>query len=256
MIGFSLAQASTPGTASQQNARAGEKRRGAPAIFLDKDGTLIENVPYNVDCGKVRLAPGGGDAARMLHEAGYALVVVTNQSGVAMGYFAPEDLGPVERKLRDLLAAEGAPLAGFYFCPHHPAGAVPKYSCPCTCRKPRPGMLLRAAEELSLDLGRSWLIGDILDDIEAAHRADCRAAMVDSGSETVWDLSPPRVPDITAPDLLTAARRILAAGAGSVQPAGNALRGVPKSSFAASIARHEAPRSALRTEAADQEVQP
>jgi histidinol-phosphate phosphatase family protein len=179
------------------------------AIFFDKDGTLVENVPYNVDCSRLRLVPGGGEAARMLHEAGYVLVVVTNQSGIARGYFRASDLRPVEVRLRTLLAAEGAPLAGFYFCPHSADGVVPEYTCLCNCRKPMPGMMLRAALDLHLDLQRSWLIGDLLDDVEAGHRAGCRAALVDCGGETLWQRFQWRKPELMASDLLEAARQII-----------------------------------------------
>ena len=184
-------------------------RSARPAMFLDKDGTLIENVPYNVECAKVRLVPGGGQAVRLLSEAGYALVVVTNQAGIARGYFTPTDLHRVERCLRGLLDAEGVALAGFYYCPHAPDGVVAAYSSPCRCRKPEPGMLLHAARELHLDLASSWLVGDLLDDVEAAHRAGCRAVLVDSGGETLWKRGPWRTPEFSVPNLLQAARKIL-----------------------------------------------
>jgi len=181
----------------------------APAIFLDKDGTLIADVPYNVDPALIRPLPGALDGARALHAAGYRLVVITNQSGVARGSFPERALIAVEATLRDLLGAAGVPLAGFYYCPHHPDGSVPAYAVACDCRKPAPGMLLRAAGDLDLDLARSWMIGDILNDVEAGHRAGCRAALVDNGGETEWLPGPDRTPDLTAPDLATAARLIL-----------------------------------------------
>ena len=117
------------------------------AVFLDKDGTLVEDVPYNVDPRLVRLSPGAAPAARRLREAGYALIVVSNQSGVARGYFKRSALRAVEERLRSLLADAGVPLTGFYDCPHHPEGVVPQYAVTCKCRKPRPGLLLRAARE-------------------------------------------------------------------------------------------------------------
>jgi len=181
----------------------------APAIFLDKDGTLIADVPYNVDPAQIRLLPGALDGTRALHAAGYRLVVVTNQSGVARGYFPESALIAVEATLRNLLGAADVPLAGFYSCPHHPDGSVPAYARECDCRKPAPGMLLRAAREGDLDLAHSWMIGDILNDVEAGHRARCRAVLVNNGGETEWLPGPGRTPDLTAPDLLTAARLIL-----------------------------------------------
>jgi D-glycero-D-manno-heptose 1,7-bisphosphate phosphatase len=185
-------------------------RRPIPAVFLDKDGTLIDDVPYNIDPGRIDLAPGAGHGTAMLSEAGYALVVVSNQSGVARGLFLEDALLAVERRIRELLAEFYVPLAGFYYCPHHPQGSVPRYTTPCTCRKPEPGMILRAADELGLDLARSWLIGDILDDVEAGHRAGCRSVLIDNGHETQWQWNPLRRPDIVAADLAQAARSILA----------------------------------------------
>lgn len=179
------------------------------AAFLDKDGTLVRDVPYNVDPNRVELAPGAAEGAKQLAEAGFALVVVSNQSGVARGLFAEEALAAVEHRLRELLADYGVPLAGFYYCPHHPTGSNPTYAVTCECRKPAPGMLLQAARELSLDLSRSWLIGDILDDVEAGHRAKCRAVLIDNGHETQWQWNPLRRPEYVATDLTDAAQWIL-----------------------------------------------
>lgn len=183
---------------------------GRAAVFLDKDGTLVEDVPYNVDPGLIRLEAGAIEGLGLLHAAGYPLLVISNQSGVARGYFAEEALGPVEARLGALLGQAGVPLAGFYSCPHHPDGSVPAYAVACECRKPAPGLLLRAAAEHHLDLSRSWFVGDILNDVEAAHRAGCRAVLLDNGHETEWELSPLRTPDLTARDLADAARAILA----------------------------------------------
>ena len=179
-----------------------------PAVFLDKDGTLVEDVPYNVDPGRIRLAPGAAEGLRLLHRAGYRLFVVSNQSGVARGYFPERALTAVAERLRHLLAGCAVPLAGFYYCPHHPAGAVEEHAVVCACRKPAPGLLLRAAREHGVDLARSWLVGDILDDVEAGRRAGCRTILVDNGHETEWVLRPERVPHRIASDLLDAARLI------------------------------------------------
>jgi D-glycero-D-manno-heptose 1,7-bisphosphate phosphatase len=183
------------------------------AIFLDKDGTLIEDVPYNVDPDLIRLSAGAAEGTQALHRAGYRLVVVSNQAGVARGLFPAAALAGVERRLRHLLAAAGVPLAGFYYCPHHPEGAVADYAVSCDCRKPSPGLILRASRELGLDPARSWLIGDILDDIEAGRRAGCRTVLIDNGQETEWEPGRWRHPDFFAPDLAHAARTILAAEA-------------------------------------------
>jgi D-glycero-D-manno-heptose 1,7-bisphosphate phosphatase len=178
------------------------------AVFLDKDGTLVEDVPYNVDPGRIRLMPGVVEGLRVLHTAGYRLLVVSNQSGVARGYFTEDALAAVEQRLRELLAEAEVPLTGFYYCPHHPGGVVPAYAFACCCRKPEPGLLIRAASELSLDLGRSWLVGDILDDVEAGRRAGCRTVLIDNGHETEWRFSPSRLPQYRAADLAEAATLI------------------------------------------------
>src|SRR5512133_1275159 len=139
----------------------------ARAVFLDKDGTLIDDVPYNVDPACMRLLAGVAEGLRCLHSAGYRLIVVSNQSGVARGYFPVEALRAVEMRLRGLLVEAGVPLDGFYYCPHHPDGTEPGYAIECECRKPAPGLILQAAFEHGIDLGRSWLAGDILNDLEA-----------------------------------------------------------------------------------------
>jgi len=186
-----------------------------PAVFLDKDGTLVEDVPYNVDPSRMRLATGAIEGLMTLHAAGYLLVVVSNQSGVARGYFPEAALRGVERWLRELLAQAGVPLAGFYYCPHHPKGSVAAFARACDCRKPGTGLLRRAAADLRLDLRRSWMVGDILDDVQAGKVAGCRTVLVDTGNETEWVRSPDRTPDVVVPDFAAAARAILEAGAGS-----------------------------------------
>ena len=136
------------------------------------------------------------------------LFIVSNQSGVARGLFTEAALGPVERRLNDLLAQYDVTLDGFYYCPHHPEGSVARYATSCTCRKPMPGMLLRAAVEHDIDLAHSWMIGDILNDVEAGTRAGCRTVLIDNGNETEWELSPLRIPDLSAPNLHAAATMI------------------------------------------------
>jgi len=164
------------------------------AIFLDKDGTLIHDVPYNVDPERIVLQPGVGQCLRALQQNAYKLVLVSNQSGVARGYFTEHALKNVERKIQDLLALYNVKLDGFYYCPHHPQGTVPAYAVSCTCRKPMPGMLLKAAKDLGLSLPGSWMVGDILDDVEAGNKAGCRTILINNGNETEWVSGPFRQP--------------------------------------------------------------
>lgn len=184
---------------------------GDAVVFLDKDGTLIENVPYNVDPSRIRLAPGAEQALPQLARAGFRFAVISNQPGVALGRFSEQALAGVDARLRELLAAIGVELSGFYYCPHHPAGVVPEYAVTCDCRKPAPGLVLRAACDLGANLQRSWLVGDILDDIEAGNRAGCGTVLLDNGNETEWVLGPARYPGHIARTLLEAARIILMA---------------------------------------------
>lgn len=171
------------------------------AIFIDKDGTLIENVPYNVDPHKIALAPGAGPALRRLQDMGFVLIVVTNQPGVARGLIAEDALPGVNARLDALLLPHGVRLTGFRYCPHD-------HETRCTCRKPMPGMLLDAAREHGITLSESWMIGDILDDVEAGKRAGCRSVLIDNGNETEWVMSTWRVPDVRVSDLHAAALRI------------------------------------------------
>lgn len=181
-----------------------------PAVFIDKDGTLVVDVPYNVDPEQIRLRDDAGPALRRLQRAGYELVLVSNQAGVALGHFPESALDTMWTHLRAELADCGVELSGIYYCPHHPEGRVAGYAADCGCRKPQPGLLQRAAAECQLDLQRSWMLGDILDDVEAGRRAGCRAVLLDVGSETEWRESPLRTPEFMARDLDKAAHYIVA----------------------------------------------
>ncbi|MFB3902743.1 MAG: D-glycero-alpha-D-manno-heptose-1,7-bisphosphate 7-phosphatase [Acidobacteriota bacterium] len=179
------------------------------AVFLDKDGTLIHDVPYNVDPTLICLTPGADEGLRLLDKSGFRLVVVSNQPGVAHGYFSEDDLRPVEAKVQEICGKAGVRLAGFYYCPHAPEGSVKQYVTTCFCRKPRPGLLVRAALDLGIDLPASWLIGDILDDIEAGISAGCKTVLLLNGNETEWDLSTGRCPHFCAADLKEAAQIVI-----------------------------------------------
>lgn len=189
-----------------------------PAVFLDKDGTLVEDVPYNVDPALLRFTPGAVQGLRLLAGAGYRLVVVSNQPGLALGRFDHAAWRRLQLALTHRLEAAGITLDGFYACPHAPgADRLPA----CACRKPAPGLFLQAAGVLGIDMGRSWMVGDILDDVEAGHRAGCRSVLLDRGHETEWLQGPGRAPDLVAADLHEAAQAILrhAGAAARVDPA-------------------------------------
>ncbi len=184
-----------------------DARPSARAVFLDKDGTLVENVPYNVDPARLRFTPHALEGLRLLVAQGWRLIVVSNQPGLAYGLFQRAELMRLRTDLAGRMAAGGAPLTDFYCCPHAPAG--PK-AAGCLCRKPAPGLLHQAARRHGLDLAQCWMIGDILDDVEAGARAGCRSILLDVGNETEWRLSPLRTPHARVADLLEAARLIVA----------------------------------------------
>jgi D-glycero-D-manno-heptose 1,7-bisphosphate phosphatase len=176
------------------------------AIFIDKDGTLIEDVPFNVDPQLIQLSKGVREGLRLLAGSGYELFVVTNQSGIALGYFEARALFAVHEHLVAVFEEMGCRLGGFYFCPHHPS-----LGNGCECHKPLPGLILKACREHRLLPINSWMIGDILNDVEAGKRAGCRTVLIDNGNETEWELSEWRTPDVTADDFHEAVTKILAA---------------------------------------------
>ena len=179
------------------------------ALFLDRDGTLVYPGHYPSRPQDLRLYEGIEHPLRILQEAGFLLVIITNQAGIARGYFTETDLIHMHEHLIRELAQLNVRLDGIYYCPHHPEGAVPELAIHCDCRKPQPGMVLRAAADLTIDLPSSWFVGDILDDIEAGKRAGCRTVLVDLGTE-----APPtaslRRPDFVARDTLHALHIICA----------------------------------------------
>ncbi len=165
-----------------------------PCLFIDKDGTLVENVPGgHVDPLLLRFLPGAGEALARLQSAGLALVIVTNQSGLARGRFTRAEFARLQQVLLQRLQEEfGVHIDGVEVCPHGPDS---EGRPACLCRKPAPGMLIRAAHRHGLDLKRSWMVGDTLDDVEAGHRAGAGGLLLDTGGETAWRRSPLREPD-------------------------------------------------------------
>ncbi len=186
------------------------KRR---AVFLDRDGTVADEVGYVNHLSRFRLYPWSAAAIKKLNDAGLAAVVVTNQAGVARGYFPEELIQQVNQRMVAELAAGGAKLDGVYYCPHHPDVGQPPYRQRCHCRKPQPGMIERAVQELNLSLPGSVLIADRYMEVEMAHRLGLRAVLVLSGygrgeyeyQRAKW----PRPPDWIAENLLEAVNKIL-----------------------------------------------
>ncbi len=189
---------------------------GTPAVFLDRDGTLVHVRRYPSRPEELVLYDGVGVELRRLREAGFRLVVITNQSGLARGFFTADDLTLMHDHLSAELDRFGARPDAVYFCPHHPDGSVADLARACDCRKPAPGMLLQAAADLGLDLARSWFIGDILDDVEAGNRAGCRTILVDLGTEAS-PTSPVRRPDFVARDTVAALQIIYRQATGGGQ---------------------------------------
>ena len=155
------------------------------AVFLDRDGTINVEKNYLWRCNDFEFLPGVPQALRRLQDAGFLLVVVTNQSGVARGYYEMADVSRLHDYMIRRLSDFTVTLAGIYVCPHHPDG-VPgnPFATECHCRKGEPGMLLQAAEDLGIDLSQSYMIGDKLSDIEAGYRAGCLPVLVASGNDT------------------------------------------------------------------------
>ncbi len=179
------------------------------ALFLDRDGTLVHPFHYPSRPEHLRLYANIGPELCRLQEMGFSLVVITNQAGIARGYFTEAHLQCMHDYLTSELALLDVHLAGIYHCPHHPDGAIPALAIHCSCRKPQPGMLLRAAHDLEIDLEHSWFVGDILDDIEAGNRAGCHTVLVDLGTEQL-PTYPQRNPTFVARDTLHALRTIRA----------------------------------------------
>lgn len=184
-----------------------------PAVFLDRDGTINEQMGYINHLDRFILLPGVGRAIARLNLAGWQVVVVSNQSGVARGYFPEDLLYQVDRKMIHLLAENGARLDGIYYCPHHPRAEVPAWRQDCDCRKPRPGLFWRAARDLGLDLARSFAVGDRHTDLKAARTVGAKAILVLTGygrGEVEYVLPHQDVqPDIVASDLNQAVDWIL-----------------------------------------------
>ena len=151
------------------------------AIFLDRDGTICEEVGYVNHLSRSRLLPGSLEAIRLINQAGLLAVVTTNQSGVARGYFSEDLVEAVHAQLLSAVSSGGARLDAIYYCPHHPSEGSPPWRAACDCRKPKPGMILRAAREHGIDLAGSYVVGDSVVDIEAGAAAGLPGVLVLTG---------------------------------------------------------------------------
>ena len=151
------------------------------AVFLDRDGTINEEVGYLSRIEQLELFPATFEAIQMINESGMKAVVVTNQSGVARGFFDEGFVNAVHAKINEMLREKGAFIDRFYYCPHHPTKGNGVYKTDCDCRKPEPGMLLKAAEEMDIDLSRSYMVGDMPKDIQAAMRVGVKGVIVRTG---------------------------------------------------------------------------
>lgn len=159
-------------------------QRARPGVFLDRDGTIIEEKHYLSRPKDVALLPTAGETIARLNSLGIAVAVVTNQAGIARGYFPESQIAEIHARLDQLLAEFGAKIDRYDYCPHHATEGIGEYRIECDCRKPRPGMLTRAAMSLNIDLSQSLMIGDRLGDLEAGANAGCQSALVRTGYGT------------------------------------------------------------------------
>lgn len=182
------------------------------AIFIDRDGTISEEVGYINHLSRFRLFPYSAAALNQLHKNGYLAIVITNQAGVARGYFSEAMVQEIHQQMKKELETSGARLDAIYYCAHHPSVGEPPYQLDCDCRKPKPGLLLRAAQDYNIDLANSWMVGDRYSDIELAANAGVKSALVLSGyGRGEWEHqreSWSRQPDLVADDLLAAVNQI------------------------------------------------
>lgn len=178
-----------------------------PAVFLDRDGTMIEDVGYLSRVADIRWFASTVDAIRLLNRAGFLVCVTTNQSGIARGCYGEDDVRAIHAHMAAHLASGGATVEAWFFCPHHPNADVPAYRAVCGCRKPEPGMIGQACDQFAIDLSRSFGVGDKTADLGAAARAGARGVLVRTGygDDVVRDCGPD-VPDAShvAPDLMAA----------------------------------------------------
>jgi len=186
------------------------------AIFLDRDGTINEEVGYIERLDSLRIIPEAYEAIRLINVSSFMAVVVTNQAGVAKGLFNEAFVKQTNERLQEFLRQKGAAIDAFYFCPHHPNEGVPPYRRVCDCRKPAPGLFYQAARDMAIDLAASYMIGDRYRDMEAAHRAGVKGVLVKTGygTDVLENIGPDQEtpearPDHIAENILKAVHWIL-----------------------------------------------
>ena len=186
------------------------------AVFLDRDGTINEEVGYLDSLDKLKIIPSAYEAIRLINESGMKGVVISNQAGVARGFFTEDFVKITHEHLQTALRQKGASIDNFYYCPHHPTEGIEPYRKDCNCRKPAPGMLLRAAQDLNIDLTRSYLVGDRFRDMEAAKKVGVKGVLVKTGygqdllqDDGQNEATEEGKPDFIAADILEAVRWIL-----------------------------------------------
>lgn len=183
------------------------------AVFIDRDGTMSEEVGYVNHISRFKLLENTAAAVKLLNEAGVLAIVATNQAGVARGYFEEPMINKVHEKLKNELAKSGASVDAIYYCPHHPSAGKPPYRAECNCRKPKPGMILKAREDFDIDLSRSYMVGDKISDVEFGQKLGLKSVMVMTGygigeyehQHQDWKTAP----DFMADDLLGAVKWII-----------------------------------------------
>ena len=180
------------------------------AVFLDRDGVITEDPPHHAHrVDQVRIIPGSGEAIRLLNDMGYQVIVVSNQSGVAKGYYREPDIGLFNEEMKRQLSLEGAHIDAEYYCPHHPDGIIDQFREECSCRKPLPGMLIQAASQHQINLKASFMVGDKFSDIIAGNAVNCRTILVltGHGKEEVIHLKGSMIP--VAVNLLNAVKEYI-----------------------------------------------
>jgi D-glycero-D-manno-heptose 1,7-bisphosphate phosphatase len=184
-----------------------------PAVFIDRDGTINEQMGYINHSSRFIILPGVAEAFRILNQAGFHAIIVTNQSGVARGYFPIDLVYHIHSIMEESIARQGGHVDGIFFCPHYPKGSDPKYAMECDCRKPRTGLINQACEKFEIDLSRSYMVGDHYTDMELADRSNIKGVLVKTGYGTgVIEYNLPSMankPSYIADDLLDAVKWIV-----------------------------------------------